>query len=479
MDDRAPHQAGSEPAQPRLTALRPYQLGPFRAILRSIRQGLGLTFTVMMSRQAGKNELSAQLELLLLALDPARGGTIVKCAPTFRPQAINSIERLRRRLDQAGFAGWWRIDHGYQIRLGRARAIFFSADRAARVVGHTADRLLEIDEAQDVDPEKYARDFRPMGATANVTTVLYGTPWDESTLLAQTVAHNLDLEARDGIRRHFAADWRTVADHVPAYGAFVANERARLGEDHPIFRTQYALESIADRAGLFPPDRRARLRGDHPRQTAPLPDRVYVAGLDLAGEAALGRSAGDLPGDAPAGPGDGPDSSVLTIAELDFDAGDPAIDEPTIRIVDHVRTTGIAHPDLYTRLIDRARLWRLRRLVVDATGLGQPIAGFLAHRLGGLVDPFVFSAPSKSRLAFELLAAVNTGRVRIYADDSSPESREFWLQIERARAEARPNQTLNFFVDPRQGHDDFLISLALTVRAAAGYRPRVARGRLP
>ena len=58
-----------------------------------------------MSRQAGKNELSAQLELLLLLLNVGRGGTIVKCAPTFRPQVLNSMERLGRRLNEAGLTG--------------------------------------------------------------------------------------------------------------------------------------------------------------------------------------------------------------------------------------------------------------------------------------------------------------------------------------------------------------------------------------
>ena len=220
-----------------------------------------------MSRQAGKNELSAQLELLLLLLNVGRGGTIVKCAPTFRPQVLNSMERLGRRLNEAGLTGRWRSEHGYQIRLGQARALFFSAGPGAQVVGHTADLLLEVDEAQDVDPEKYAKDFRPMGATGNVTTVLYGTPWDDSTLLAETVARNLAMEARDGLRRHFTYDWRTVAGIVPAYGRFVEASRARLGEDHPIFQTQYDLRSIAGRTGMFSSTQRALLQGTHPRRS--------------------------------------------------------------------------------------------------------------------------------------------------------------------------------------------------------------------
>ena len=36
---------------------------------------------------------------------------------------------------------------------------------------------------------------------------------------------------------------------------------------------------------------------------------------------------------------------------------------------------------------------------------------------------------------------------------------------------------MNFYVDPAQGHDDFLMSVALLVEAAKRYEPRGARGR--
>ena len=58
--------------------------------------------------------------------------------------------------------------------------------------------------------------------------------------------------------------------------------------------------------------------------------------------------------------------------------------------------------------------------------------------------------------------------------DDGPSSLE--EAVELARAQYRPNQTLNFYVDPSQGHDDFLMSLALLVEASR-YLPRVARGR--
>lgn len=157
--------------------LRPYQLEPARAILDSVLHRKGLTFTVMMARQAGKNELSAQLEVYLLNLFQRVGGNIVKCAPTFKPQIVNSKLRLEGALNNRWNFGRWKSSYGYMVTLGKASVLFFSANESSNVVGATVHILLEVDEAQDVGHEKYAKEFRPMGATTNVTTVLYGTSW--------------------------------------------------------------------------------------------------------------------------------------------------------------------------------------------------------------------------------------------------------------------------------------------------------------
>ena len=53
---------------------------------------------------------------------------------------------------------------------------------------------------------------------------------------------------------------------------------------------------------------------------------------------------------------------------------------------------------------------------------------------------------------------------------------EFLLEMEKAKSQYRPNQTINFFVDPSEGHDDYLMSLALCVKAAQDSAPRVATG---
>ncbi|MFP3898205.1 MAG: hypothetical protein ACLFVD_02730 [Dehalococcoidia bacterium] len=453
--------------------LRPYQQEVARAVLDSIRDGQGLTLSVEIARQGGKNELSAHLEVLLLTLYMAQGGSLVKCSPTFKPQTIVSIARLKDRLEEFGFDGTYRLEMGYILTLGAARAVFLSADEHASVVGHTADILLEIDESQDVSKEKYSKEFRPMGSSTNVTTVHYGTTWDDTTLLEEVKQTNLELERRDGIKRHFRYDWQDVARHNPEYGRYVEAERDRLGEDHPLFRTQYLLLPLRGGGGFLTRQQIVSLAGTYPRRKDPEPGKTYVAGIDLAGEReetkeqALASARSKL------------DSTVITIAEVDTTQRSQApLTEPAVKVVEHYHWTGTPHSQLYGQMVGILQAWGCHKVLVDSTGIGQPVASFLRSHLGSRIVPFTFTQRSKSDMGFELLSLVNSGRLRIYKKDGSPEYQELTLQLERARSQYRPNQTMNFYVDPQEGHDDFLVSLALTAEAARDFRPRAAKGGL-
>jgi len=286
-------------------------------------------------------------------------------------------------------------------------------------------------------------------------------------------ARHLDMERRDGIRRHFEFDWREVARFNPAYARFVESERLRLGEDHPLFQSQYCLRPLPGGGRLFTPAQLTLLEGGHARERGPTraPGLLgYVAGLDIGGES----FGGGRPG--------GPDRTVLTIARVI--APDPECRVPSaecrIEILDHVSWEGAPHAELAGALARLLRdVWRVRRLVVDATGLGEGLAGSLTALRGGPeVVRLRLTEQLKSRLGYGLLAAVNCGRLGLYRNDGSPESRLVREECTRARATYRSNRTLAFAVGPADGHDDFLISLALVVEAATGLVPRVARGRL-
>ena len=323
----SPSHLASALEQPSINRLRPYQREVALAVLDSVFHRRGLTFSVEMARQGGKNELSAQLELLLLTLHMTESQNMIKCSPTFKPQTVISLMRLKDRLNDVGFGGIWVTELGYIIRLGNARAIFLSADESANVVGNTAHLLLEIDESQDVSKEKYTKEFKPMGATTNVTTVHYGTTWDDSTLLEEVKQTNLELEGRDGIKRHFRYDWEEIARHNADYLAYVEAERARLGENHPLFLTQYRLLPIHGGGSYLSPQHRSQLQGEHHRRHQPEPGKTYIAGIDLAGEAETEEGAA-LRALKPR-----QDSTVVTIGELDF-IGD-MVKQPRVKVVEH------------------------------------------------------------------------------------------------------------------------------------------------
>ena len=451
-------------------SLRPYQLEPLRAAAGSVQSGQGRTFTVMFARQMGKNETSAHLECYLLNLYQRQGGSLVKTAPTYQPQTVNSKLRLLAALDNALNEGQWWVRDGYRVGLGKAACLFVSGHEDARVVGLTASLLLEVDEAQDMSEDKYIKDFRPMASSTNATTVLYGTAWTGETLLERQAALNRELEQQDGIQRHFQYDWHTLAALSPAYRSFVEAERLRLGEDHPLFRTQYKLEALAEQAGFLNAQQRAQMQGEHQRLAQREEGKEYVAGVDLAGEDEEAADAA-LRSLKPRR-----DSVVVTIAEVDYQPVTDLLLEPRMRIVEHCWWTGRKHRDLYATLVDvLGNVWGCRRVVVDASGVGAGVASFLAGALGAaVVEQFVFTARAKSDLGYELLAAVNGGRVKMYrqgtdggrAEPGGGAPAEFWSEMRLAQYAMRAGQTLNFYVPEKDGHDDFLMSLALCVRAA-------------
>ncbi|MCK9355822.1 MAG: hypothetical protein M0R22_01550 [Dehalococcoidia bacterium] len=207
--------------------LRPYQQEVARAVVQSVRNASGLTFSVEIARQGGKNELSAHIELLLLTLSMADGGSIIKCSPTFKPQTIISMRRLKDRLDDYGFGGLYHAEMGYIVALGSARCVFLSAEETSNVVGHTADLLLEVDESQDVSKEKYSKELRPQLETpeglARVTSTSH-LPSSSASTLRSSASKMKDQSSGLAL----SSAWRSLCDRVCSVSVCaLANRKSR------------------------------------------------------------------------------------------------------------------------------------------------------------------------------------------------------------------------------------------------------------
>ena len=271
----------------------------------------------------------------------------------------------------------------------------------------------------------------------------------------------MEAQQQSGLRTHFEFDWRTLAAINPQYRAFVEHEIARLGEDHPAIQTQYFLHSISGAGYLLNNLQRALLQGSHLWEEAPGADGWYIAGMDVAGEER--PTPGGASGNSFAS--SKRDSSVITIGRVFFNE----LNLPCIDVIHHCWWTGRSHLEQYAAVTALIEQWGIHSLVIDATGLGAGLASLLLSKFGAdRIVPFTFSRPAKSRLAYQMLALINASSLKLYAPQQAPVAiyNECWQQLRRARYRLPAPETLDFYVDPADGHDDFLISLALLAEAA-------------
>lgn len=457
--------------------LRSYQQAVAAAVLDSVFARAGRSIVVVFPRQSGKNELQAQLEAYLLLLFSPFAVELVKVSPTWKPQTLNAMRRLERVLERNLLTRRRYVkESGHIFRLGKARLIFLSGSPTANVMGVTANLLLTCDEAQDIQIEKWDREFAPMAASTNATRLFCGTAWTADTLLARELRAARQAEAEDGIHRAFVLTADQVAQEVPLYGRYVAEQVARLGRFHPLVRTQYFSEEIDAQSNFFTAERLQLLRGEHPAELQPNGRDDYAFCLDVGGadRALISAPAAPLPTPQQAEPRQH-DSSALTIFRLDFTTlADPLIGAPTYRVVNRRVWTGVRQAELYAQLLALAETWAPRYFVIDASGLGAALAEFLARRLGRGVIPFVFTAQSKSQLGWDFLAIVEGGRYKEYQTAEQPlrQWQEWFLrQAQGCQMELLPGpeRRLQWGVpagrrDPLSGeplHDDLLVSAAL------------------
>jgi hypothetical protein len=425
---------------------------------------------VIFPRQSGKNELQAQIQAYLLTLLSGERNEIVQISPTWKPQTQNAMRRLEAVLSQNLIVrDRWQKHFGHIYQVGQARVVFLSGSPAANIVGATASTLLSVDEAQDIQIAKFDKEIAPMAASTNATTVFWGTAWTSRTLLARELRAARAAEERDGQRRVFQLNADRVMAEVPAYGKHLQRQIERLGRNHPLVRTQYYCEEIDAEGGLFTPERQALMHGNHPAQSGPVDGVTYAMLLDVAG---ADEAAGDLDSGELMNPGR--DATALTIVAV---APGERNGLPEYRVVHRRMWVGFSHTRLYRQLRTLAEGWRVSHLVVDATGVGAGLAAFLEKALPGKVQPFIFSAKTKSQLGWGFLAVIDSGRFHDLAcpDDDQGEqarlSRTFFREAEFCQYEVGvgPDKRLRWGVpdgtrDPATGelvHDDLLISASL------------------
>lgn len=435
--------------------MRPYQIEVSQAIIKSVFARDGLTFVVIFSRQSGKDETLA-LTFLFLMLRFAEIGIEMICAqPTFKPQTITAMERIKKR----GSIFGKRLSRtaGYIFRFFQSRISYFSAEPTANVVSATG-RLIVMNEAQDIQPAIYDARFVPMGANENATKVLSGTRWTSNTLLERELQTALQAQKKDGIKRVFMVNADEVGKVNPWYKKYVQKEIEKLGRQHPLIKTQYFNELIDAQAGMFNPTRRALMQGDQPAQDQPSAGHIYAFCIDVAGqdEALLNLDGMGNPGR---------DFTRISIVDVDLSTLE-TLQAPTYRVVHREGWQGVNHLAIFGKLKAFADTWQPQYIVIDSSGVGEGLWAMLDKSFPARTIPVKFSQQKKSEIGWGFIAIIETGRFR----DCCPTD-EVRIQYEKCTSEilTGPAKTIRWGVkDGTRGadglliHDDIVIADALT-----------------
>lgn len=94
------------------------------------------------------------------------------------------------------------------------------------------------------------------------------------------------------------------------------------------------------------------------------------------------------------------------------------------------------------------------------------------------IEPFVFSG-KKSDLGWAFVALIDGGRIKEYTDDGAALTRIYGHQLRACTFKVLPGlgRVLRWIVPVGRGHDDVMISVALTAKPDdIDWRPRVAKG---
>lgn len=471
-----------------------YQIQVADAIIFSCVNGLGWYFVVQITRQAGKNEISAFIQQYLLLYGWYYGVRVsgVKFAPVYKPQVQASMDRLEGAdtADSGGLAGSvltkgkFRKSDGYKYHMGPPRDsnkwAFLSINPASNVASQTAYTLLEGDEAQDIDVDKWERDAQPMGSFNNATTVLWGVAWTKDSFIYKGELQARDMEDRLekelGYRPKlvFKVDAHAVIrSGNDNYRKAFENQVARLGIDHIAIQTQYLLKAVDAIGRFFNSEQLARIyHNDYSMAVQPEKGKTYIWSVDVAGEAEESTDINAAVGMHKR------DALTLTIGELHKDG--------TVVPVCFYQWVGKQHTKVRAMLPKIIKgHWNCLGGVCDATGVGEPLAYYLKEQLdrnnAGLVEAYKFKASgdeSKSKLGYLAYDYVANDLLKVPPSPTDPDQRELWQevrwQLEHLTREAKKHQSINFYVpanaEPRKPghvpHDDFATGVFLLMRAA-------------
>ena len=476
--------------------LFPYQSQFAKRLIRSLLENDGEEITCLMSRQSGKSHtvgvivsgcavilpILANMPMFLedprLKIYRERGMLIGIFAPALHQSQI-IFTKIKDNLSTE-HAKSILLDPEINIRFGTnngqnvvlqyqnfdltSTITCMSASDQSNIEGKTY-MLIIVDEAQDVSDFKYLKSIIPMAAFYNGTRVLIGTPTITRGFFHNAIeTNNREYLSGERQRNHFEYDWKTVIRYNPNYEKHIEMQKRKIGEDSDEFKMSYALKWIFERGMFIDAVKFEEMCGntnlDRVRYDR---NNICVAGIDL---------------------GKRNDSTVVTVVQPDWEnpivvekSGDGDISDFVVYdvfIKDWLEIQGDNWNEQYDIILNYLYNFRLERVLIDATGVGNPIFDRLAPALSSMkIDavPFVFTTQSKSELFKHFDSQIKAGRFQYPASPETQETQEYQRFMEQMISLEKTYNGQHMVCSApkeRKAHDDYPVSAALAVMAAKG-----------
>lgn len=462
----------------------PYQVQFSKRLIRSVLENDGDEISGLQSRQSGKSEVISTttggmaIILPILANMPMfagdkrvegfKNGMLIGIFAPALLQSQITFNRMKTRMQSKNAEAVmsdpeinvaFETNNGQNISLSNGSIITsMSASEGSNIEGKSY-HLIIVDEAQDVGNFKYSKSISPMGAFYNATKVLIGTPSTTKGFFYQAIERNKrEYDNGTGRRNHFEYNWEVVVKYNPKYEKYIQGEMARLGEDSDEFQMSYNLKWVLER-GMFIDPKKFELLADFDRGLKHMDyDATHVVGIDL------GKSS---------------DSTVVTILEVDYNS--PVLIETSkdnsssdyyayAKIIKNwIEILGDDWEAQYYMIMDVLKNYNIQRVVIDATGVGSPIADRLTANLSCEVIPYVLGKSSKSDLYKHYDGEIKSGRIRYPSDPITMETREYKRFVGQ-HLDLNKSYSGQYMVvehPPEKGaHDDYPDSSALAVWGA-------------
>ena len=281
-----------------------------------------------------------------------------------------------------------------------------SAENPTGILGQTYD-LVIVDEASRLPRYVWETYVFPTTAQGG-RSIFISTPFGKNWFYEKW----LDVKTTNG-----AFHFSTLDNPYIKAEEF---ERARLKLPEQVFKQEYEAQFLDDAASVFRKVREAVNDGclENPRQ-----GHYYIMGVDL---------------------GKHEDFTVLTI-----------VDRYYKKVVYWERFNKIDYPLQKERIIAGASKYNNAKIIVDSTGVGQPICDDLLHD-GLAVDDFKFTGKSKPELIEKLTIFIEQKHITI------PNNNTILDELESFGYQLTDSGHVKYSA-PQGLHDDCVMSLALAV----------------